>query len=115
MQCFKFTYCGIKLDAKLVVDLLKKEDGSPNKNDVIVADCKEGLKKILRVRIIYYFRKANKSIILEKLTNVLMHFGKGERCFPKILLFFPFPHLTSLFCPNVSTAIQFLLNKVTLA
>ena len=92
MHCFKFTYCGIKLDAKLVVDLLKKEDESPNKNDVIVADCKEGLKKILRVRIIYYFRK-----------------------FPKILLFFPFPHLTSLFCPNVSTAIQFLLNKVTLA
>ena len=62
MQCFKFTYCGIKLDAKLVVDLLKKEDGSPNKNDVTVADCKESLKKILRVRIIYYFRKANKCV-----------------------------------------------------
>ena len=62
MHCFKFTYCGIKLDAKLVVDLLKKEDGSPNKNDVIVADCKEGLKKILRVRIIHCFRKANKFI-----------------------------------------------------
>ena len=33
----------IELDPKLLVDLLRKEDGSLNGNDTIVADAKEGL------------------------------------------------------------------------
>lgn len=50
----------IELDAKLVVDLLKKDRDNPNKNDVIVADCREGLKKFPLVKIQYCFRDANK-------------------------------------------------------
>nr|POE77134.1 putative ribonuclease h protein [Quercus suber] len=50
----------IELDAKLVVDLISKEGSQPNSNDVIVADCGEGLKKIPRVRVLYCYRKANK-------------------------------------------------------
>ena len=33
----------IELDPKLLVDLLRKEDGSLNGNDTIVADAKVGL------------------------------------------------------------------------
>uniref|UniRef100_A0A7N2LCZ6 RNase H type-1 domain-containing protein n=1 Tax=Quercus lobata TaxID=97700 RepID=A0A7N2LCZ6_QUELO len=40
-----------ELDAKLMADLLKKEGVNLNGNDVIVADCREGLKKIPLVRI----------------------------------------------------------------
>nr|POE92799.1 hypothetical protein CFP56_06768 [Quercus suber] len=50
----------IELDAKLVMDLLKKPGRSLNGNDVIVADCKENLKKIPRTIIKHYFREANK-------------------------------------------------------
>ena len=50
----------IELDAKLVVDLLKKAGGSLNGNDVIVVDCKENLKKIPRTIIKHCFREANK-------------------------------------------------------
>ena len=32
-----------ELDAKLVIDLLNKEENSMNGNEIIVADCKEGL------------------------------------------------------------------------
>lgn len=35
----------IELDAKLVVELLKKDAGSLNGNEVLVAECKEFLKK----------------------------------------------------------------------
>ena len=35
-----------ELDAKLVVDLLKKDLEKTNGIDVLVADCREGLKKI---------------------------------------------------------------------
>lgn len=41
----------IELNAKLDVDLLKKEGGNPNGNDVIVVDCREGLKKISLAKI----------------------------------------------------------------
>ena len=41
----------IELDAKLVVDLLMKDERSSNGNEVIIADCKEGLKRLPRVRI----------------------------------------------------------------
>lgn len=84
MHCFKFTSCGIELDAKLVVDLLKKEDGSPNNNDVIVADCKEGLKKILIIRITYSFRKINECI------DICIR-QKGSVAFPRFYCFFHFP------------------------
>ena len=33
----------IEIDAKIVVDLLLKDEGNMNDNDVIIADCKEGL------------------------------------------------------------------------
>ena len=49
----------IELDAKLVVDLLQNEDGRKNGNEVIIAECREGLKKILRVRVQHCFREAN--------------------------------------------------------
>ena len=39
----------IELDATIVVDMLKKNKGNLNSNDVILANCKEGLQKIPRV------------------------------------------------------------------
>ena len=74
----------IELDAKLVVDLLKKEGGNPNRNDVIVANCREGLKKIPLVRILHCYREANKCadalarlgrelFLLRNLLSVLNH------------------------------------------
>ena len=50
----------IELDAKLVVDLLMKDERNSNGNEVIIADCKEGLKRIPWVRIQHCFREANK-------------------------------------------------------
>lgn len=35
-----------ELDAKIVIDLLSKEEKSMNGNEIIVADCKEGLQRI---------------------------------------------------------------------
>ena len=49
----------IELDAKLVVELLQNEDGRNNGNEVIITDCREGLKKILTMRIQHCFREAN--------------------------------------------------------
>ena len=49
----------IELDTKLVVDLLQNEEGRKNGNEVIIADYREGLKKILRVRVQHCFREAN--------------------------------------------------------
>ena len=49
----------IELDAKLVVDLLKKADGNLNGSDVIVTDCK-GPKKIPRFKISHCFREVSK-------------------------------------------------------
>lgn len=40
-----------ELDAKLVIDLLSKEENSVNGNEIIVADCKEGLQRIPLFRI----------------------------------------------------------------
>jgi len=50
----------IELDAKIVVDMLQKNEGILNSNDVILADCKEGLQKIPRVQVQHCFREANK-------------------------------------------------------
>ena len=52
----------IELDAKLVVDLLKKEVGNPNGNDAFVANCREGLKESPLVRVQYCYREANKCV-----------------------------------------------------
>ena len=50
----------IELDAKVVIDLVKKESNNLNGLDALVADCKEGLKKISNVRLLHCFREANK-------------------------------------------------------
>lgn len=50
----------IELDAKLIVELLKKEGGNPNGNDVIVDDCREGLKKIPLAKIQHCYKEENK-------------------------------------------------------
>ena len=50
----------IELDAKVVIDLLEKDGDYPNENDIIVADCREGLKKFPLVKIQQCFREANK-------------------------------------------------------
>ena len=48
------------MDAKVVIDLVRKESCNLNSLDALVADCKEGLKKIPYVRVMHYFREANK-------------------------------------------------------
>ena len=50
----------IEQDAKLVVDLLKKEVGNPNGNDAFVADCRERLKEIPLVCFQHCYQEANK-------------------------------------------------------
>ena len=40
-----------ELDAKLIVDLLQKEDSSQNSIDALVSDCKSGLREIPMVQI----------------------------------------------------------------
>ena len=50
----------IELDAKVVADLMRSRNSRANISNVIVAGCKDGLKKILFVRIMHYFREANK-------------------------------------------------------
>ncbi|XP_023919532.1 uncharacterized protein LOC112031085 [Quercus suber] len=50
----------IELDAKLVVDLLKKDVENLNGISVLVANCREGLKEIPLVCIQHCYREANK-------------------------------------------------------
>lgn len=50
----------IELDAKVVADLMRSNSIRANSSNVIVANCKEGLKKIPFVRIVHCFREANK-------------------------------------------------------
>lgn len=50
----------VELDVKLVVDLLSKVNEPSNANDTILADCKEGLKRIPMIKIQHYYREANK-------------------------------------------------------
>ena len=49
-----------ELDAKLVIELLKKDMENPNGVGILVADCKEGMKKIPLVRIQHCYRETNK-------------------------------------------------------
>ena len=51
-----------ELDAKLVVDLLKKDMEKSNGIDVLVADCREWLKKIPMERIQHCYREVNKCV-----------------------------------------------------
>ena len=41
----------IKLDSKLMVELIKKELNNPNGLDVLVTDCRDGLRDIPQARI----------------------------------------------------------------
>ena len=50
----------IELDAKVVIDLVREDSNNLNNLDALVADCKEGLKKIPFVRLKHCFREANK-------------------------------------------------------
>ena len=50
----------IELDAKLIVDLLGQALDTSNANDSILADCKEGLKRIPQERVQHCYREANK-------------------------------------------------------
>nr|POE67484.1 hypothetical protein CFP56_51155 [Quercus suber] len=50
----------IELDAKVVIDLVRKDSNNLNSFDALVADYKERLKKIPNVRLMHCFREANK-------------------------------------------------------
>lgn len=50
----------IELDAKVVIDLVRNESSNFNSLDMLVADCKEGLKKIPNVKLMHYFKEGNK-------------------------------------------------------
>ena len=78
----------IELDAKLVMDLLQNEEGRKNGNEVIIADCREGLKKIPRVRVQHCFREAN--MCVDALTR------RGTFLFQDFVIFHS-PHLMFLF------------------
>ena len=56
----KLAVVEIKLDAKVAVELLTKENDNPNSNNIIVADCKEGLSQIPQSWIMHCYREANK-------------------------------------------------------
>ena len=49
-----------ELDAKAIVDLLKKDDQACNSNDNLVVDCKKGLREIPMVVIQHCYREANR-------------------------------------------------------
>ena len=72
----------IELDAKLVMDLLKKPGGSLNGNDVIVANCKENLKKIPRTIIKHCFREANQCADALTRRGALLSQDFLSFCFP---------------------------------
>lgn len=67
-----------ELDAKLIVDLLQKEEGHLNSIGALVSDCKAGLKEIPMVKIQHCYREANKC------ANTL---ARGELSSHRILLF----------------------------
>ena len=78
----------IGIDAKLVVELLQKDEGSFNSNDTIMADCKAGLQKIQRTKVLHYYREANKCAnALARRGALLSH---DFVIFPSPLVMFPF-------------------------
>ena len=52
----------IELDAMLVVNLLRSTNHNPNGNNNLVADCREGLARIPKVKIQHCYREANKCV-----------------------------------------------------
>ena len=50
----------IELDAMLVVNLLRSTNHNPNGNNNLVANCREGLARIPKVKIQHCYREANK-------------------------------------------------------
>nr|POE91303.1 hypothetical protein CFP56_60970 [Quercus suber] len=48
------------ISAKVVIDLVRKESCDLNNLGALVANCKEGLKKIPYVKVMHRFREANK-------------------------------------------------------
>ena len=58
----KFSAVIIEPDAKLVVDMLHKEDRNQNELDAILGDCKARLRDILVVKIQHCYREANKCV-----------------------------------------------------
>ena len=50
----------IELDAKLIVDLLQKEEGHQNCIDAFVSDCKSELRAISMVQVQHCYREVNK-------------------------------------------------------
>ena len=50
----------VELDAQLLMDLLKKDDGQSNSYSALLSDCKVGLRQIPMVRVQHCFREANK-------------------------------------------------------
>ena len=68
----------IELVAKLIVDLLQKEEGHQNCIDALVSDCKSELRPFLWFKF---------SIAIVRRINAPTLLLEGETCFPKILLF----------------------------
>ena len=52
----------LELDAKLIVELMQKEDCNQNNIDALVRDYKSSLREIPLVQIQHYYRKANKCV-----------------------------------------------------
>ena len=50
----------IELDAKLIVELMQKEDCNQNSIDALVRDCRSGLREIHLVQVQHCYYKANK-------------------------------------------------------
>ena len=63
----------IELDAKLIVDLLSKANDPSSSNDSILADCKEELKLIPKVKIQHSYREANKCTDTLSLRGALLN------------------------------------------
>ena len=50
----------IELDSEVVVELIKKELNNPNGLDILVTDCRDGLRDIPLARIQHCYREADK-------------------------------------------------------
>lgn len=87
----------IELDAKVVADLVSSNSNILCCTDVIVSDCKEGLKKIPLVRIKHCFREANNC------ADALPH--RGALLLHNFIIFLsppPPPHVVMLLALDVA-------------